>query len=419
MATLLRVGRLWDGSGAPAVADAELRLEGGRVVGVGPRGTLEQPGDQVVDRRDATATPGFIDVHTHFCYPLDGEFQSSAAQPRKLAMLAAGFRQAASWLAQGVTAARDVGTPFDLDIELKELIAAGRRPGPRLAASGRMMTMTGGRRNAADHMKEEVSGATEARLWARTHLKRGPDVLKLYCTTLLEENVADYLKRALAAPEGAPDPGRWASLTVDEIRAVTHEAHKLGRTVAAHTAPAFGIALALRGGVDTIEHGSDLDDACIDLFLETGATLVPTLSVSHHQIAGAGGIRMDPAFQAFAERRWDRIQAGVARAHAAGVKIATGTDPVLAGMTYRSEIELLVGCGLDPADALVAATRAAAACLGAFGRDLGTLEVGKRADLLLLGGDPTRDIRHVHDLREVWQDGRPVVVHAPQEAAHA
>lgn len=286
MATVLRVARLWDGTGSPPIPAAELRLEGGRVVAVGSRGSVSQPGDVVVERPDDTATPGFIDVHTHFCYPLDGEFQASATQPRRLAMLASGFRQAASWLAQGVTAARDVGTAFDLDIQLKELIATGRRPGPRLAASGRMLTMTGGKRNPWDHMKEEISGATEARAWTRRHLKNGPDVIKLYCTTLLEENVATYLQRALATPDGAPDPGRWASLTIDEIRAVTHEAHKLGRTVAAHTAPAFGIALALRGGVDTIEHGSDLDDACIDLFLETGATLVPTLSVSHHQIAG-------------------------------------------------------------------------------------------------------------------------------------
>jgi imidazolonepropionase-like amidohydrolase len=419
MATVLRVGRLVDGSGAPASTDAELRLEAGRIVALGARGSVTQPGDVVVERPHATATPGFIDVHTHFCYPLDGEFQTNATRPNRLAMLASGFRQAASWLSQGVTAARDVGTAFDLDIQLKELIAAGRRPGPRLAASGRMMTMSGGKRTPWDHMKDEVSGATEARAWTRRHLKNGPDVIKLYCTTLLEENVADYLRRALATPEGAPDPGRWASLSVDEIRAVTHEAHKLGRTVAAHTAPAFGIALALRGGVDTVEHGSDLDDACIDLFLETGATLVPTLSVSHHQIAGEDGARMDPVFKAFAERRWDRIQQGVARAHAAGVKIATGTDPVLVGMEFRTEIELLVGCGLTPAAALQAATRDAAACMGAFGRDLGTLEAGKRADLLLFAGDPSEDVRHVRDLLEVWQDGRLVVDRVTTEAVHA
>lgn len=417
-ATVLRVGRFVDGTGAPGTDLAEVRTVGGRVEAVGAKGALTRPGDRVVERPDATCTPGFVDVHTHFCYPRFGDFQLPTRTPSRMAMLAGGVAEAASWLRQGVTTARDVGQQFDLDIGLSECIAAGMTPGPRLAPAGRMMTMTGGKRNAYDHMKDEVSGATEARLWAREHLKRGAVVLKLYCTTLLEEDVAGYLKRALAQPEGAPDPGRWASLSVEEIAAVAHEAHKLGRTVAAHVAPAFGIKLALRGGVDTIEHGSDLDDECIDLFLETGATLVPTLSVSHHQIATDDHGRADPAFKAFAERRWARIQENVARAHAAGVKIATGTDAVLPGMEYRTEIELLVGCGLTPMDALVAATHRGAACLGAFGADLGTLEPGKRADLVLFDGDPSRDVTAVRRLLEVWQGGAPV--HAERgEAAHA
>jgi imidazolonepropionase-like amidohydrolase len=421
-ATVVRVARLFDGTGAPPRERVELRLEGGRVRAVGPHGTLAEPGDAVVDRPGLTATPGFHDVHTHFCYPRHGDFQRPTAVPGRLGMLVGGFAEAASWLRQGVTTARDVGTAFDLDIGLAELIADGRRPGPRLAPAGRMMTMTGGKRNAYDFMKDEVSGATQAREWTRRHLKDGAVVIKLYCTTLLEEDVAGYLARALATPDGERDPGRWASLSVDEIRAVTHEAHKLGRTVAAHTAPAFGIKLALRGGVDTVEHGSDLDDECIDLFLETGATLVPTLSVSHHQIVHEGG-RANPVFKAFSERRWDRIQAGVAKAKAAGVKLATGTDAVIPGMEYRTEIELLVGCGLSPSDALLAATRDAAACLGLFGGDGGTLQAGKRADLLLFGGDPTRDIAAIRDLREVWQAGRIVSAGdaqaAEREVAHA
>jgi imidazolonepropionase-like amidohydrolase len=422
--TVLRVGRLVDGTGGRARERAELRIVDGRIDAIGDHGSLVQPGDIVVERLALTCTPGFLDVHTHMCYPVHGEFQRSSATPGRLGMLVQGFEQAGSWLRQGVTTARDVGTAFDLDIELAELISDGRVPGPRLAPAGRMMTMTGGKRNAHDHMKDEVSGAVAARRWTREHLKRGAVVIKLYCTTLLEEDVAGYLARALASPEGAPDPGRWASLSVDEIRAVTHEAHKLGRTVAAHTAPAFGVKLALRGGVDTVEHGSDLDDECIDLFLETGATLVPTLSVSHHQIVHDDGGR-DGVFKAFSERRWDRIQANVAKAAAAGVKLATGTDPVIPGMEYRSEIELLVGCGLSPHAALLAATRDAAACLGLFGQDVGTLEAGKHADLLLMGADPTEGIGAIRDLREVWQGGVSVpdvadpVAAGTREVAHA
>ncbi len=406
--TVVRVGRLFDGRDGAVRDRAELRIEAGRVTDVGDHGTLQRPGDDLIERLDATCTPGFLDIHTHFCYPIHGDFQRPTSTPGRLGMLTQGIAQANSWLQQGVTAARDVGTSFDLDIELAELIAAGSVAGPRLAPAGRMLTMTGGKRNAFDHMKDEVSGAVAARRWTREHLKRGAVVIKLYCTTLLEEDVAGYLRRALAAPEGARDPGRWASLSVDEIRAVTHEAHKLGRTVAAHTAPAFGVNLALRGGVDTVEHGSDLDDESIALFLETGATLVPTLSVSHHQIAQEDGGRADPVFREFSLRRWDRIQHNVARAFDAGVRLATGTDPVIPGMEYRSEIELLVACGLSPSAALLAATRDAAASLGVFGNDLGTLEPGKHADLLLFGADPTADIGAIRDLREVWQGGRPV-----------
>lgn len=409
-ATTLRVARLIDGTGTPPMDHAEIRIVDGRIDATGPQGSVARPDDHIIDRTDATCAPGFIDVHTHFCFPRFGDFQRPTATPPRMAMLAGGVEEAASWLQQGSTSARSVGQAFDLDIGLAECIAAGLTAGPRLAPAGRMMTMTGGKRNAYDHLKDEVSGATEARRWAREHLKRGAVVLKLYCTTLLEEDVAGYLERALATPDGAPDPGRWASLSVDEIAAVSHEAHKLGRTVAAHVAPAFGIKLALRGGVDTIEHGSDLDDECIDLFLETGATLVPTLSISHHQIASDDHGRANPAFKAFAERRWDTIRENVARAHAAGVTIATGTDAVLPGMEYRTEIELLVDCGLSPMDALLAATRNGAACMGAFGTDLGTLEPGKHADLVLLGSDPSRDVHAIRDLREVWQAGTPVAL---------
>ena len=407
-ATVLRVARLFDGVDGSTRERAELRIEDGRLRAIGDHGTLLREGDTLVERLDLSCTPGFLDIHTHFCYPVYGDFQRPTSTPARLGMLAQGFAQAASWLHQGVTAARDVGTSFDLDIELAELIAAGSVPGPRLAPAGRMLTMTGGKRNAFDHMKDEVSGAVAARRWTREHLKRGAVVIKLYCTTLLEEDVAGYLRRALATPDGAPDPGRWASLSVEEIRAVTHEAHKLGRTVAAHTAPAFGVNLALRGGVDTVEHGSDLDTESIALFLETGATLVPTLSVSHHQIAQEDGGRADPVFREFSLRRWDRIRSNVRRAHEAGVRIATGTDPVIPGMEYRSELELLVECGLSPSAALLAATRDAAASVGLFGEALGTLEPGKHADLLLFGDDPSERIGAIRDLREVWQAGRPV-----------
>jgi imidazolonepropionase-like amidohydrolase len=195
---------------------------------------------------------------------------------------------------------------------------------------------------------------------------------------------------------------------VEEIRAAVEEAHKAGCTVAAHVAPAFGIKLALRGGVDTIEHGSHVDRECIDLCLEMGATLVPTLSVSHHQIVHAQELGLPEVYAEFSRHEWGDIKQGVWQAFAAGVPVATGTDAILTGMCYGTEIELLVECGLSPLDALCAATGRAAACLGSAGKRVGTLEPGKWADLVLLDGDPLADIRNIRKVVAVYKGGEEV-----------
>lgn len=408
MDTLLRIKRLIDGAGGPPLDNAELLVRDGRVVSVGRRGHVNPDGCAIRTFPDQVAVAGLIDLHTHFCYLTDGQFQRSPHTPSRVAMMVSGFRSARSWLEQGVTTARVVGTPFDLDIGLKELIVEQPALGPRLSTAGRMITMTGGRRNPWDFMKDEVSGAVEAQQWTRAHLKEGADVIKLYATTLFEEDVATYLRQAMALPDGAPDPGRWGSLTVEEIRAISREAHKAGRTVAAHTAPAFGIKLALRGGVDTVEHGSDLDDECIELFLETGATLVPTLSISWHQIAHGDELGLPKVYTEFARRRWERILSGVRRAYERGVKLGAGTDAILPGMVFWTEVELLVEAGLTPGAALHAATGAAAACMGMAGSAVGSLTPGKWADLVLLAADPLEDIRNIRKVTAVLKAGELV-----------
>jgi imidazolonepropionase-like amidohydrolase len=176
--------------------------------------------------------------------------------------------------------------------------------------------------------------------------------------------------------------------------------------VAAHVAPTFGIKIALRGGVDTIEHGSNLDDECIDLFLETGATLVPTLNVSHFQITHGDDLDAPSVYTQFAQKTWDKQITMLNKAFAAGVKIATGTDSVIEGMQFYDEVELLVNAvGLKPMDAVVAATRNAAAALGLAGEKVGTLEKGKYADLLLLAGDPLTDINNIRNITTVVRGG--------------
>lgn len=408
MGTLLRVGKLVDGTGKPPLNGAEILVEKGKIVSVGAGGSHDAASHEVLEHTSQTLVPGFIDLHTHFLYLTDNEFQKSEMRPNRAVMVTNGIKNARAWLDQGVTTARSVGTPFDLDFDLKELLAKRPELGPRLVVAGRMMTMTGGKRTPWDFMKEEVSGADDARRWTRSHIKEGADLVKLYCTTLLEKDVATYLTEVLALPDGAPDPGRWSSLTVEEISAVSDEAHKAGCTVAAHVAPAFGIKLALRGNVDTIEHGSELDDECIELFLEKGTTLVPTLSITWFQMAHARELKLPAVYAEFAQRRWEQIKQRVRRAHEAGVAIATGTDAVLEGMDYLTEIELLVECGLSPLDALSAATGRAAAAMRTAGRHTGTLEPGKWADMVLLDDDPVENIRNVRSIAAVYKGGMRV-----------
>lgn len=408
MGKLFLVGTLIDGIGDAPQTGAEVLVEAGKIVSVGPTGTHDLASHEVEDWSSQTLTPGFIDLHTHFLYLTDHEFQKSELRPNRAAMVLKGLENATAWLDQGVTTARVVGTPFDLDLDLRELITRSPKMGPRLVAAGRMMTMTGGKRTPWDHMKDEISGADEARRWTRAHIKEGADLVKLYCTTLLEEDVATYLSAVLALPDGAPDPGRWASLTVEEIQAVADEAHKAGCTVAAHVAPAFGIKLALRGNVDTIEHGSEVDDECIELFLETGATLVPTLSITYFQAMNARKSSIPNVYTEFAQRRWEQIKARVGKAYAAGVPIATGTDALLNGMDYLTEIELLVECGLSPMAAIKSATVAAAATMRSAGRQIGAIEPGKWADMVLLNADPSVDIRNVRDIVAVFKTGERI-----------
>lgn len=409
MGTVIRVARLIDGTGGPPLENAEVLVCNGRVAGFGPQGTHPVNDNAVQDFKNLTAMPGMIDLHTHFCFSPDAGFQTTEESPNRVNMMLSGFEMARSWLEQGVTTARDLGTPFDMDIGLKELIVERPSLGPRLVTAGRMMTMSGGKRNAFDYMKDEVTGPNEARRWTRNHMKEGADVIKLYCTTLLEESVLEYVKRALAQPDDAPDPGRWASFTADEIRSVVEEAHKAGRTVAAHASPSFGIKLALRGGVDSVEHGGDLDDEAIELFIETGATLVPTISVFHHQLTMGDRMKTPQPFIDFAERRWERTQVMLERARAAGVKIGTGTDCVgMKDMVFWTEPELLVEIGFSPMEALVSATSVPAACMGMAGEDVGSLVPGKWADMVLLDANPLDDIVNIRRVVHVLKSGQIV-----------
>jgi len=287
---------------------------------------------------------------------------------------------------------RDCGGVRGVDLELKKAIAAGLACGPRILASGQALCMTGGH---GHQFGREVDGADEARKGTREQIKAGADLVKVIATG------------GVMTP--GVEPGA-AQLTYDELRAAIEEAQKAGRTTAAHAQGTTGIKDAVRAGISSIEHGIYLDQAAIDLMLERGAYLVPTLAAVHQILAhgiGAG-------IPAFAVKKTERVKDAhvdsFLRAWRAGVPIAAGND---AGTPFNRvddlviELECMVRAGLSTAQALDTAHRSAAKLLR-MDDQIGTVEPGKLADLVVLDADPLADVGNLRQVYGVILDGKQV-----------
>ncbi len=344
-------------------------------VGRGP-GPGRKRGDEVVDVEGRTLLPGIIDCHVHLC--LDGSadpVKPLQADSDPMVTLKAA-KYAHLTLLAGVTTVRDMGAKNGVTIPLRNATATGIVPGPRILSSGRSICMTGGH---GWPFGREADGETGVRQAVREQLKAGVDVIKLMATG------------GVMTP--GVDPGA-AQYTYEELRGGVEEAHKAGRKTASHAQGNQGIKNALRAGIDSIEHGVFLDDEAIDLFLEKKAALVPTISAPFHILEK--GIKAGvPAYAVEKTRKVKQIHIASARkAIRAGVTVVMGTD---AGTPFNGhgenmkELELLVGLGLSPMQSIVAATGMAAEVLGWSDR-VGTIEKGKLADLIVVEGDPLKDI---------------------------
>jgi imidazolonepropionase-like amidohydrolase len=392
--TVLTNARLIDGTGAPPRHVAALRIEGGRIVAI--HGSAPDPAelraDHVVDLAGGFLLPGLWDAHAH----LSMVFPQPALEYSPHHELAADRtircgRAAMEALDVGVTNVRIVGEPFYLDVAWKKAFARKTFIGPRLFVCGRPLIATGG--HGWHHaVSVEVDGPAEVRKAAREQLKRGADQVKLMITG----GVA-------SSTETMHEP----QMTFDEIQAAVEVAAFKGRKVCAHVGGPEGAKLAVRAGVASIEHGYHLDDEAIELMVEHGTFLVPTLAVTQRTdfvLANNAPFAIKKILAA-ADLHRDSFQ----RAYAAGVKIATGEDmPVPFAEWVIPEIEVMVSCGMTPMDAIVASTRNAAELCGALD-DLGTVEVGKLADLIVLDADPLAAIGNLDKLRLVFKEGDLVV----------
>ena len=390
---LLTNARVFDGTGKLWV-DATIRLEGDRIASVSV-GTAPTPvaGEEVLDLAGKTVIPGLINCHTHIC--LDGSPDPAATWKHQTITknVLVATQHAERTIRAGITTVRDLGGMEYVDIALRDTINEGVIPGPRMKVSGKVVCMTGGHGWGVGG--READGPAETRKAAREQLKAGADVIKVMATG----GVMTF----------GVEPGSQ-QLTYDEMRAAIEEAEKTGKLTASHAQGTDGVKAVTKAGIDSIEHGFFLDDEAIDLLLEHGTYFVPTLAALYY-IIEAGPDAGIPEFMVEKAKRCSDAQlASVEKAWKASVPIATGNDggtPFNTSDNLAGELEQLVAGGFSPQEALLAATRVSSKLLR-MEDEIGTVEAGKLADLVVLGADPLEDISNVRKVEMVIKGGQIV-----------
>ena len=397
--------RLFDGTDDEPIADGRLLVTDGRVEALGTQEDLAVPDGADHRSYAGTVVPGLVDAHLH----LWGARSVDPFERVKLADTQAAARATADLrdlLAAGFTTVRDVGSGTGLG--LRNAVDEGAIPGPRVYTSGPAVSQTGGHGDSHflphQWVREEdprgvstlADGPAECRKEARKRVREGADLVKIMTTGgVLSEK----------------DHPRQSQFTDEEIQAFVQEAHRVDIPVASHAQGTPGVKNALRNGVDTIEHGIWLDDEAIDLFHETGATLVPTLAIMH-RICEDGAEHGIPEYGL--EKSYEAREAhfeSARRAYEADVPVALGTDflgPELVPHGENAlEAELFVEeVGMTERDAIHAATGVAARTVP--DDDVGTLEPGNHADVVVLDGNPFADITALRDVATVFKSGEEV-----------
>jgi imidazolonepropionase-like amidohydrolase len=391
--------RLIDGTGAPPVDDAAVVVEDGKFTYAGP--DKRRPvvaGETITELGGRTLLPGFFDCHVHFLMDSNADFTGRLLRDSPTVTVFERARRMRDTLHAGVTTARDLG---GIDAGYREAVARGLIDGPRLHVALRLMSHTGGHADfrlpsgfdpsaLLGPFSELVDTPAEVQAATRRLIREGADVIKVCATG------------GVNSPSDQPED---EGLTEEEIAAVVAETRRhRGRPVAAHAQGAQGIKNALRGGVTSIEHGYLIDDEGIDLMLENGAFLVPTLSTFHVD----SGVFAPEALEK-KRRLADAVGERLSEAVRRGVKVALGTDSGVFphGQNLR-ELGYMVQLGLSPLEAIAAGTLHAAQLLG-LDTSLGTVEPGKTADLVVCDGDPIADIDVIGDPSNVLmvvKDGR-------------
>ncbi|PZE23559.1 MULTISPECIES: amidohydrolase family protein [unclassified Curtobacterium] len=357
---------------------------------VGPADQAPAPGDGWVvrDGRGRTLLPGLFNGHVHLMG--DGVHDGGTLTGSSTYGTVQAVVNLAETLQTGVTNVRDCGSIDGIAIELRDIVASGYVPGPRVKAAGRVITMTGGHGHSIGRQADGPWGVAQA---TRAELHAGADFIKIMATGgVLTEGVTPL----------------QTALHVDELRAAVDEAHNAGKRITSHAIGGPGVKNAIRAGLDSIEHACFFDDEAIELALERGTIIVPTLVAVNRIVTNPETVSASVYRKARMES--DASVAGFRAMVEAGVRVACGTD---AGTPHNPhtevpvELGLMVEYGMTPVQALVAATLTSAENFDVLDT-LGTIEVGKTADLLLVEGDPTADIGAIRDVLLVAKAGAVV-----------
>lgn len=395
----LKAARLIDGKSEAAIANPVVVVEGNRIISVAPNGVPPKDAE-LIDLGNATLLPGLIDAHTHVLLqgdPTDKEYEDQILResvPLRTIRATVAARIA---LEHGFTTLRDLETEGAgyADVAVKQAIQRGYIPGPRMFVVTRALAPTGA--YPLQGFPPEIpvpsgvqvcDGAENCRLAVREQIRFGADWIKVYADR-------GYYFKADGSIHSIPN------FTLDEMRAIADEAHRNRHKVAAHAMAPEGLAIALVGGADSIEHGIALDDESIRSMREHGVYFCPTLMVSEY---------VAPYRAAAGATQWAKFPAihgeSFRRAHAAGVKIAFGTD--VGGTPWTEpearEFVLMVRYGMTPMEAIKSATMVAAEMLNAADT-IGSVEAGKLADIIAVPGDPLSDVGLFEHVNFVMKEG--------------
>ena len=377
MTTLYAGGRLFDGTGA-VLENHGVLVEGAAIARVAPLGEFDGYDGDRVDTSGGTLLPGLIDCHVHLCYGAEGNPWAAMMDLRESQITMKALDNAQATLRGGVTAIRDCGGKDYLEFAVRDACNSGRQLGPTIRASGRVICMTGGHGNRVGRVADGVDEVVKA---VREQVHAGSDLIKIMATG------------GVMTPGVNPEDAHY---TAEELAAGISEGHRFHRTCASHAQGSEGILNAVRGGIDSIEHGIFMTERCVEEMTERGTYLVPTLAAVKNILA-----HKDKGVPAYAVEKCERIVVdhinSVRMFYEAGGKIAMGTD---AGTPYNShgvnalELEyMVVDAGLSPSDAMVFSTRNGADLMRL--EDRGVIAEGLAADLLLVDGDPLGDITRV------------------------